>query len=232
MKKLYLYILLLLCIIVIGVFSAFSYKTEQYYKKYEKYQLSSINNKLYISKIYDNLKSCDIILFEGYKNPISSILCNSYFQHAGIIVKYDEIDIKKYKLKHNLYVIEFFDNVSFHPLPLRIKNCGSSCSIISLNKEISKEMNKKLLKLIHNNIKKVHHFYSFKNLFKKVFNWDMIVIHCFQYILYILDNIGISNNLLKKYNIIKSLNKIYNISNEKLNYGYKYDEGFKVIYDI
>jgi hypothetical protein len=231
MKKLYLYILLLLCIIVIGAFSTISHITIKYYKNNENYRLSI--NTICISKIYDNLKSCDIILFEGYRNPIGGILCNSHFEHAGIVVKYDDDDIKKYKLKHNLYVVELgFKRPYFHPLPLRIKKCGSGCSIISLNKEITKSMNKKLLKLIHTNIQKIYHIYIFKYQIKKIFNRDIILSHCFHYIFYLLDNIKLSNNLLKKYNLLNSLNGLYNIYNENLNYDYKYSKGVHIIYDL
>ena len=230
MKKLYLYILLLLCIIVIGAFSTITHITDKFYKKYESYDLSI--DKVYISKIYDNLKSCDIILFKGYRNPIGNILCDGYYMHAEIIIKYDDFDIKKYKLKHNLYSIEIgFDNPDLHPLPLRIKTCGSNCYIFSLNKEITKAMNKKIIKIIHNK-REIYSFFNIKNRIKKLYNWDMPIIHCFQYILYLLDKIGLTNKLLKKYNIRSSVNKVSNIHNEKLNFGYKYSKGAQIIYDL
>jgi hypothetical protein len=211
---------------MIGVFYTITHKIDIYYKKYKK----SID-KVYISDIYDNLKSGDIILFNNYQwAPISYAIVDSCYTHAEIIIKYNDFDVKKYKLKQNLYSVEFCANgLQTHELLLKIKNFGSNCSIFTLNKEITEKMYKKFLKLIHS--KQEIYYILWKNIFKKIIYWGRIMIHCFQYILYILDQLKLTNNLLKRRDMIKSVNTVSNINNEKLNFGYKYNKAVKVVYN-
>jgi hypothetical protein len=230
MNKTYLslYILLvLLCIIVIGAFSSITHITNKYYKKYG---LNINSKKVYMSEIYNDLKSCDIILYKGYRNPMISILCDCYFQHAGIVIKYSDEDVKKYNKKHNLYIVEFDPyNLSSYPLLTRIKYCGSECNIIRLNKEINKSMNDNLLQII--NTQKIYHMSNFNELIK-LMSWKQPILHCFRYVLYLLDKIKLANNFIKESNIINACNKLTFIYNEKLNYGYKYYKNEQIIFDL
>ena len=259
--KLFLCILLILCIIVIGYFSGITHKSSKYYAKYER---NRIFNRCNISEIYDDLKSGDIILFKGYGDPYFNILCDCFFQHAGMVIRYTPEEAKQYGKKSDLYIIESSPNnvylpidysdykkygkkccniepdMSKHigwkfknglvacPLLMRLKYCYGNYYIMRLNKELTPEMNNILL--YTTNIKSKH--IGTISTIQKIFHKKKIVFHCFQFILFILYQMRITDNYIKKSNVFTSCNKLSYIYNDNLNFGYKYDKPMQILYDL
>jgi len=261
--KLFLCILLILCIIVIGYFSGITHKSSKYYAKYER---NRIFNRCNISEIYDDLKSGDIILFKGYGNPYFNILCDCFFQHAGMVIRYTPEEAKQYGKNSDLYIIEsspnnvylpidyaddkkygkqscniepdmskrigwkFKDELWTCPLLMRLKYCYGNYYIMRLNKELTPEMNNILL--YTTNLKQLLAHITTLRAIKNAFNKEKKLFHCFQYILYILDQIKITDNYTKNSNKLTSCNKLTYIYNDKLNFGYKYDKPMQILYDL
>jgi hypothetical protein len=247
---------------VIGYFSGITHKSSKYYAKYER---NRIFNRCNISEIYDDLKSGDIILFKGYGNPYFNILCDCFFQHAGMIIRYTPEEAKQYGKKSDVYIIEsspnnvylpidyvndkkygkqscniepdmskrigwkFKDGLVACPLLIRLKYYYGNCYyIMRLNKELNPEMKINLLNIT--NIKNIH--IGAISTIQKIFNAKKIVFHCFQFILFILDQMRITDNYIKKSNVFTSCNKLSYIYNDKLHFGYKYDKPMQILYDL
>lgn len=203
-------------------------KIYNHYKKYEYYK----NEKyIKISNIYDDLKSGDIILFKS--NTIFYVnifLTNTYYTHIGMVVKKNDIlYISETNAENVLYIPNYKTNNGSELLPLliRIKHYPGDCFLMKLNKPLTSEKEKILLKHANEKIPYPTAFQAFINYFTKNNN----IRHCFQHVGNLLDQIGITNNIMKN-NIINICSAVENIFTKKINDDYQYSNPIKILYDL
>jgi len=249
--------LIIALILTIVYYSYMETKRLYHYISYE--HCFKQNNFLNISDIYDELNSGDIILFKGYYvNDLYNVLNNSFFGHPSILIKKYDIekqtnilyilesnayevlvpidykDEKKYGSKYFNYEprnnmnkkgISFFKNgVNVIPMLTRFKYTPSNFYVMRLNKPISAAMNDALMQMTKSD--HIQWGIGQKISFKKK------TYHCWQFIAHVLDQIGLTNNLLKSSNILNVCNKVSQIYHEKLNDGYQYEKPIQMIYDF
>lgn len=222
-------LLISLLIILLILLTTITIKLYHYYKKYEYYK----NDKyIKISKIYDELKSGDIILFKS--NAIFYInvfLTNGYYTHIGIVVKKNNIlYISEINSYGNIYLPPNYktsNHSELFPLLIRIKYFAGDCYLVELNKNLDKKRENILLNYSDEKILYPTPFQRFINYFTK----NISVRHCFQYVGYILDKMGITNNIMSN-NIINICSTVENIFTKKLNDEYQYNSPIRIIYDI
>jgi len=122
----------------------------------------------------------------------------------------------------------------FLPLLVRIKYFAGDCFIMRLNKELDVKKKKILFSAIDKNCPyptplQGLQILAEKQLFKKQKTYAR---HCYQHIANLLDQMGLTNNMLESNGFLSICNKVGYIDTQKLNDGYKYETPIKIIYDI
>ena len=175
-----------------------------YTHKKELYNMKECN----IDKIYDNIKTGDIILFRRDKLDIFSSMI-SLFTHVGIIVVFNN---KKYILEtHNKNDTKYMGyetiGVNLYDIKERIMNYKGNCYIVPINNISSLQQN-----LLINNIAKYKNI-KFDNNFKQHIMTYCILkkicntcinkttkknMFCSEFITFILIDLGIISNNIEK----------------------------------
>jgi len=241
-------IIILLLIIIFAIKRLFTFC--------KKYEYARILKNIFISEIYDSLKTGDIIFFRA--NSLSmpcAFFTHSYFTHIGIVIK-DEF--KNFNSYVNIYINEtnpegteylplnynknwyqldpnvkkkkkgwtLLNGNKLNPLLVRIKYFPGDCYLMKLNKELDNKRKSLLLKYSSKKIAYPITPMGAVNAFLKKDN-----LHCFQYIAYLLDKINITN-IAKLYGISSICGEFGKLFNKKLNDGYIYEIPKRIIYDI
>lgn len=255
-SNIYISIIIIL-LFVIFAFSALHCHIKRYYKKYSQVR---IFNKINISDAYDDLKSGDLIIFKGHGSPEWSLACDCYFKHASIVLRYSPEDMIKYGKKSEIYIVESSptcvylpidyknikkydknscnidpivdkligwtctDGLQILPLLVRLKYCyGNDHYLMKLNKPLNIDRQKILIDEIHKST--IRHL-SLINIFRKK------KFHCFQQVIYLLDKMKLTDNLIKNSNVLTSCNKLVYIYKIILNDNYMYDKPMQILYDF
>jgi hypothetical protein len=118
------------------------------------------------------------------------------------------------------------------PLLVRLKYYPGDCFLMRLNKPLCIEMEEKLIKYANKECPYPTIMQGLSIIVEQNFGKQKTnARHCFQHVGYLLDKIGITNNISDNgiYSICK---KVANIYQEKLNNGYRYETPIKILYDV
>ena len=184
-------------------------------------------NRIFSSKYNHEFKSGDIIFMNyPYGAPFINYAVDSYFQHVGIVVRYnDELYILETGIDGAFY-LNSPDGINMNKIPDIFKRNNNDYYVLSINKELDYDRNNKILEILKSN-------YSYPNYSNLLLNYlinnnnpenDK---HCFDLLAIILNEINFVNIIDKpideKAYIIEHLHKI-NLSDD-----YKYDLVKKLI---
>jgi len=191
-------------------------------------------------------------LYITESNPLyEEVIPNSHFDNIDY-----ELDPKDIYIP-GIPVIK--SGVTFIPFDVRIKYYSGFCYVMRLNKELNHDQKQELLNDQLENIEYPTYLQMFGEIIEKMkikmkMKKEQLQeekeekeqlqeekeqiqeekgkkMHCFQYVGYLLDKIGITNSLYL-YNTITIGNAISQLYNKELNNGYLYESPIKLIYDI
>lgn len=204
------YILFILIVLLCYIFSLFNVKFHDTCKKYKLYK------KILYSNIINQCKAGDLIFFD---HTLTSIYERSFghpqFSHIGLITeinkKYYICDLNpKNDISSNIKM-----GINLIPIYDRIYNYNGYVYISSLKNKLN---NIQLVKLNNMIQKNINFLSTFKIINSYIYNTNIIYdneMTCIEFTAYILDNLGITNNISKskKKDLFKN---IINLSNSDL----------------
>jgi len=240
-----LIIIIILVILLIGTIGLL-HRGFSYYNKYENFRILKY---IKISDIYDNLKSGDIILYKCNTISLPSVfLTHVYFSHIGIVLKSgNDLFISETNPSFE-YIPSNYNNVNSFlnakggwktkygsdilPLLVRIKYYPGDSFLVRLNKPLDAEKQKILIKYAHEQCPYPTIIQGLSIFIEENFGKPKTrARHCFQHVGYLLDKMGITNNI-SDHGIYSICKKMANIYNKKLNDGYQYETPIKILYDV
>ena len=136
------------------------------------------------------------------------------------------------KAQHDGWVTNYGADVL--PLLIRLKYYPGDCFIMRLNKELTSEKKRILDACVEEKCPYPTPIQGLKILSeKKILKQQKTYArHCFQHVANLLDQMGITNNMLSSNGVISICNELGYIDGKVLNHGYQYETPIKIIYDI
>lgn len=219
-------ITILLSLLII-IFLLITYKIVYLHKYINKLDIK------YLSSVLNTLKSGDIILFSLKKLAFTNVLLAPYiyFTHCGIIIKKDnKLYITETNPKGEL--IPYLDSqikkkigcTDIMPLYQRIKYYPGDCFLMRLNKPLDVKREQILI----NTTYEKYPYPTIVQIIRNYFTKKNTPRHCFQHVGFLLDKMGITNNI-SNYDSLFICKKIAYLCGQPLNDGYKYIEPIKIV---
>lgn len=196
-------------------------------------------NRVLMSKVYDDLKTGDIILFRSSVNSFitDTLIPTTVYKHIGMIIKLnDELYITE-SGQRNVYaknsqgdILYLKDGVDILPLKTRLSYYCGMVFLTQLSRPLEPEKEQKLIEYIYElyNI-------NYPSLLELYLNFILNLkitksLYCFQYVYMLLESIGVIPK--QPVSNMELTDFITHIDEYELNDDYSYTELKKIVYDI